>query len=175
MLSCRPTDRQRAATFQFRLAAPAWVAHASFDIVTCAASPSPIGFDTSRSRSRALRLRPVVASARSLEDSRGRRSQACRWNARNPQILPLGSRRRRWVCSFRRPQTARDSVTATSCRLQDSRGKCSRACDSVQRPVSCIPSTATHGMDRGWIPEPTSGYDIVSSQPYVAAELFWTD
>ena len=29
--------------------------------------------------------------------------------------------------------------------------------------------------NRGWIPEPTSGYDIVSSQPYVAAELFWTD
>jgi hypothetical protein len=47
----RPTPRR---TFQFRLAAPAWVAHASFDIAH--------RFDSSRSR--ALRLRPAVASAR---------------------------------------------------------------------------------------------------------------
>jgi len=69
--------------------------------------------------------------ARSLEDSRGRRSQACPWNTRNPQILilPLGSRRRRWVCS----RAGARRLRATAWRLQDSRGKCSHACDSVQR------------------------------------------
>lgn len=134
-----PTDRRTPRrTFQFRLAAPAWRRGWHTRVLT-----SPIGL-TPRDRERSgsvplLRARaeprrfprPTIPSV-SLEHTESA-------DPHPPSRLspsPLG------LLSCRRPQTAGDSVTAAGLAWQVF--ACMRFSSEA---LSCIPSTATHGMD----------------------------
>jgi hypothetical protein len=75
----------------------------------------------------------------------------------NPQILPLKSHRRRWVCSFRCPQTA---PTAWRLLPAERPWRAYR----VQPPMGWIVDGSLNQPER-------IGYVTISSQLYVAAEL----
>ena len=183
-----PTDRLHAATFQFRLAAPAWVAHASFDIVTCAASPSSIGLtprDRERSGSVPLRARaraeprrfprPTIPSV-SLErtesaDPPSRLSPSpvgllvpapadCARQRDGYFLQAAGLAWQVFACMrFTVEQPVREAVSYRGLFIAGWFGVKEkhyfwleiydrlRASEQAAEAVSCIPSTATHGMD----------------------------